>query len=126
MNNKTTLTIILTLFVAVAMGCQFQCGSTPNSNSTNTNSTNVNSNTTEKPKTDPATTDMSEPEPIVIEFYKSYLKELVANKQLPPETMKRYLTERMLKEIKDTTDADVVTQGQDYDKTWANNVNVKG
>lgn len=55
MKNKTTLTIILTLFVAVALGCQFQCGSAPNSNSANTNSANTNSKPAEKPSEKPKT-----------------------------------------------------------------------
>ena len=98
--------------------------------------TNGISNTVEKPKTEttdaiteqpnPETSTATAPETLVLEFYKLYLKEFIANKKLPPATMKRYLTERMLKEIKDTTDADVVIQAQDYDETWASNVNIKG
>lgn len=56
MKNRTTLTIILTLFVALALGCQFQCGSTPDSNATNTNSANTtNTKPTEKPSEKPKT-----------------------------------------------------------------------
>ena len=53
MKNKTTLTIILTLFVALALGCQFQCGSTPDSNSANKNSTVANAKPSEKPSETP-------------------------------------------------------------------------
>lgn len=48
MKNRTTLTIILTLFVALALGCQFQCGSTPDGNPANKNSTVANAKPSEK------------------------------------------------------------------------------
>ena len=78
MRNRTTLTIILALFVALALGCQFQCGSTPDSNSANkttANTTNTkpaekpsetpkvntaNSNS-EAPKTEPSKSDSADP-----------------------------------------------------------------
>lgn len=55
MKNKTTITIILTLFVALALGCQFQCGSNPDSSSTNTTLVNANAKPTEKPSEKPKT-----------------------------------------------------------------------
>ena len=48
--------IILTLFVALALGCQFQCGSTPDSNSANKNTANAtNTKPAEKPSEKPKT-----------------------------------------------------------------------
>lgn len=126
MRNKLVLIIAVAVLMTVILACQ----------SNTQSATNVNSNTVEKPQTEtadvveeqpqPETATAIEPEAVVLEFYKLYLKNFIANKKLPPATMKRYLTERMLKEIKDTTDADVVIQAQDYDETWANNVNIKG
>ncbi len=56
MRNKTTLTIILALFVALALGCQFQCGSTPDSNSANKTTANTtNTKPAEKPSEKPKT-----------------------------------------------------------------------
>ena len=126
MRNKLVLMIIVAGLMTEVLACQ----------SNTQSATNGISNTVEKPKTEttdaiteqpnPETSTATAPETLVLEFYKLYLKEFIANKKLPPATMKRYLTERMLKEIKDTTDADVVIQAQDYDETWASNVNIKG
>jgi hypothetical protein len=55
MKNKTTLTMVLTLLIATVLGCQFQCGSTPNSNSAATNSTNATAKPSEKPAEKPKT-----------------------------------------------------------------------
>ena len=80
----------------------------------------------ENSTTEPTTAPPAEPDAVVAEFYRAYLKALAANKRLPAVAMSRYLTARMSQEVKDTTDADVVIQGQDYDETWANGVNAKG
>lgn len=128
MRNKLVLMIIAAVLMTEILACQ----------SNTQSATKVNSNTVEQPKTETAfaddeqltneteTTIATAPETVVLEFYKLYLKNFIANKKLPPATMKRYLTERMLKEVKDTTDADVIIQAQDYDESWANNVNIKG
>jgi hypothetical protein len=55
MRNRLNLTIILTLLIAVALGCQFQCGSTPDGNSANTNSIAPNAKPSEKPSEKPKT-----------------------------------------------------------------------
>lgn len=123
MRTKLTMTIATSLLMVVMLACQAktELATTPNANSTN-----VISNVVEKAVSETTEATAADPEPIVLEFYLFYLKELVANKKHSPEVMKRYLTERMLKEIKDTTDEDVVIRGSDYDDTWAKNVIIKG
>jgi hypothetical protein len=123
MRAKLTITIATSLMIVVMLACQAK---TEMATTLNANSTNVISNTVEKAGSESTTATAADPEPIVLEFYQFYLKELVANKKHSPEVMKRYLTARMLKEIKDTTDEDVVIRGSDYDDTWAKNVIIKG
>lgn len=117
------MTIATSLMIVVMLACQAK---TEMATTVNANSTNVISNTVEKAGIETTEAIAADPEPIVLEFYLFYLKELVANKKHSPEVMKRYLTDRMLKEIKDTTDEDVVIRGSDYDDTWAKNVIIKG
>lgn len=71
-----------------------------------------------------ATAPAPDPVPVVREFYQLYLKNLTGGKSTPPATLGQYLTERMLKEQKDTTDEDVIIRGSDFDEAWAHDLNV--
>ena len=97
MKNKLVLMIAIAVLILQFSACQIK-----------TSATNTISNPVEKPKTEivnitndepnfeTETNAPSAPEPVVLEFYKLYLKALVANKNLSPDVMKRYLTARML------------------------------
>ncbi len=127
MKNKLVIMITIAVLTWQFSACQINTSATnTSSNPVEKTKTEIVNVTNDEPNSETETDAPSAPEPVVLEFYKLYLKALVANKNLSPDVMKRYLTTRMLSEIKDTTDADVVTQGQDYDETWANNVIIKG
>jgi hypothetical protein len=79
---------------------------------------------------DPAAT----PEDCIRGFYRWYVTNLVANHDpmKQPKEMRRYATERLLKEIDkmvkgpDGLDGDYFTDAQDFDPLWAKNVSISG
>lgn len=61
----------------------------------------------------------------VTEFYQKYTGALVKHKRMTEAMLSPYLTPKLLKEITSTRDADVVTQAQDFELAWAENIDVQ-
>jgi hypothetical protein len=74
------------------------------------------------------------PEDCIRGFYRWYVTNLVANRDPMKQTkeMRRYATERLLKEIDkmvkgpDGLDGDYFTDAQDFDPLWAKNISISG
>ena len=74
----------------------------------------------------------AKPEESIRGFYRWYVTELIANREPLKERaeMKRYATERLLKEIDkmkkgpDGLDGDYFVDAQDFDNLWAKNITV--
>ena len=61
-----------------------------------------------------------------VTFYKMHLTSLVNNKTIPATTRNKFLTLRMQKTVKTSTDEDPFIHGSDFEDAWRENIEIAG